>query len=604
MLIYRGKLNFGDYAVNEGITVMFPSGFQLGDLIYTFWQWTEMKDGRTKVKAFYNCVIDEATIISTGIKHLHFNNSDDTYYTFEASFSNGIDSLTLTIIGDDGYSGTANVSVVYQPDAPPSLFDSAPRLYIGKLTNFMQYAVDEMLLIVAPESMDKGNTICAFWQWTVNTNGDTKVNVDGVSTIQDVTWNDQEGESFKFTLGDGYYYKFDVRLYEVSKYLTYTMTGTNGESTGTLRLDLQGLEPSAPTRKKRAIVDHTTVVTNDSEEIVVCSLANSGTAVVDRILAVVLMAVAQVGIVASVVTMPASMGIWAAVIGWVVAIGGTVQVFNSSGEETSTTLFPGETMKRTSSGLAFSSDNDLHILLYRIKDLVLTVNTTTIEKTGNTTISLRDVLPGGKDAPEYKKLLPLKLPSDMSLHPYRVILIQGYGIDRPAKDLSDMQEKNIKNSLASYETSGSQPNWYGTMDDYYKTVIDASDNKDMFIYGDGHNLTLTLAPGQTIGDHVSILYIDLGEKKPKLPVLKFRHCTFVSGGRSPNSCSSDDDVVREITDNMSYKTFKYVAKNKWLVGISGVKDTKISYDPIEANCVYIVPDSFRPMQSLLDSSVA
>ena len=197
------------------------------------------------------------------------------------------------------------------------------------------------------------------------------------------------------------------------------MTGSGGESTGELTLDLRDLDPPATTRKKRAIVNHTTEVINDSKEIVVCSLANSGTAVVDKVLAVVSMAVAQVGIVASVVTLPPAVGIWAAVIGWVVAIGGTVQVFNASGEETSSTLFPGESMKRTSSGLAFTSDNDLHILLYRIKDRVLTVNTAKIEKTGDTTIWLKSVLPGGSGAPEYKQLLPLKLPSDMTLHQYR-----------------------------------------------------------------------------------------------------------------------------------------------------------------------------------------
>ena len=63
--------------------------------------------------------------------------------------------------------------------------------------------------------MDQGNAICAFWQWTETTTGDKKVNVGGTTTIQGVTWNGKEGESFHFTLGDGYYYRFDVTIDEV-----------------------------------------------------------------------------------------------------------------------------------------------------------------------------------------------------------------------------------------------------------------------------------------------------------------------------------------------------------------------------------------------------
>ncbi len=51
-----------------------------------------------------------------------------------------------------------------------------------------------------------------------------------------------------------------------------------------------------------------------------------------------------------------------------------------------------------------------------------------------------------------------------------------------------------------------------------------------------------------------------------------------------NKCSSDGDVVEEVKKNMSYKTFKYIKKYKWLEGIAGVDGTAMSYDPEEMNC--------------------
>ena len=88
---------------------------------------------------------------------------------------------------------------------------------------------------------------------------------------------------------------------------------------------------------------------------------------------------------------------------------------NASGEDISATLFPGDKMKRTSSGFAFSTDNDLNIMLRRIYNRKLAIHTATLSETGDTTIRLCDVLPGSWKAPQYKKLLPLTLSTYMKL---------------------------------------------------------------------------------------------------------------------------------------------------------------------------------------------
>ena len=104
---------------------------------------------------------------------------------------------------------------------------------------------------------------------------------------------------------------------------------------------------------------------------------------------------------------------------------------------------------RTFSGGITSSNNDLYLLLYRIQDHTLTVRTGVKEKTGDGTIYLTDVLPGGRHAPTYKELLPIHLGSNtMRLRPYRIFCFDGFGIPSDAKDLSNMNEENISNALA------------------------------------------------------------------------------------------------------------------------------------------------------------
>lgn len=283
MLIYRGKLSMYQYAVNEGITLIFPSELRLGDPVYICWQWTKTTTGATNKPAFYVNIIDETTVRSNTVSHLGFSGGD--YYSFEASFSDGIRNVAVTVKGGYNEKGTGTTSLVYQGSSPPTLFDSAPRIYVGKLTNWAPYAVDEMLVIVAPESMDEGKDICAFWQWTETGSGDPKWNVDDIATIKGVQWKDKKGESFHFFQGDNDYYRFDVTVDEWREQLTLTMKNPKGESTGDLIFDQQSLQISSVSRKKRSIWNHTTEVDNNSGEIVLCSLTNSGTTFWDKMLA-------------------------------------------------------------------------------------------------------------------------------------------------------------------------------------------------------------------------------------------------------------------------------------------------------------------------------
>ena len=41
MFIYNGKFNWGDQAVNETITVVFPASFAVNDPVSVFFQWSK-----------------------------------------------------------------------------------------------------------------------------------------------------------------------------------------------------------------------------------------------------------------------------------------------------------------------------------------------------------------------------------------------------------------------------------------------------------------------------------------------------------------------------------------------------------------------------------
>jgi hypothetical protein len=85
MYIYRGKLDFwlsnSKHATNEGITIMFPSEFRLGDPIYTCWQWSTSGNS-TNVPCWLTGTIDSVTTDDIGNKEIGFYYG--SYYRFGA----------------------------------------------------------------------------------------------------------------------------------------------------------------------------------------------------------------------------------------------------------------------------------------------------------------------------------------------------------------------------------------------------------------------------------------------------------------------------------------------------------------------------------------
>lgn len=261
-------------------------------------------------------------------------------------------------------------------------------------------------------------------------------------------------------------------------------------------------------------------------------------------------------------------------------------------------------MKRTSSGSAFPTNNDLHIMLRRLSNRELAVYTATLSETGDTTISLRDVLPGSSTAPEYKKLLPLNVSTDMSLKSYRIIVIEGLGSERKGKDMTTMKQKDVKNSFCVGNISSSYTKWFGTLDDYYQLVKNDSKSDPnryrMFDFSALHSLTITLGIGEEVGMNARLLTIDRGETESKVVVLKLKSCTFVPGGRPLYRTETESEILDKIKQDITYKVFKYTYSDSWLVGMNPSKRTPIEYSDEERNCVYLIVRGVCPFHHLVD----
>ena len=150
--------------------------------------------------------------------------------------------------------GTAtNTKLVFRPNSGRTIDPGVivPRIYLGKLSNYAPYSIDQTILVVIPgRTVGEGNTICAFWQWTVNLDGSRKGNADypawKMANVENVA------DSVSFTFTDGYLtFHATVSSKETAEqqHLTLVMTPPSGESTGSLILEPRDLRPSPSPRQ-------------------------------------------------------------------------------------------------------------------------------------------------------------------------------------------------------------------------------------------------------------------------------------------------------------------------------------------------------------------
>ncbi|KAK3291551.1 uncharacterized protein B0H64DRAFT_330401 [Chaetomium fimeti] len=97
-------------------------------------------------------------------------------------------------------------------------------VYVGKV-NWYDYAKDECITIVFPAGFAVNDPVCAYWQWTVDTNGNKKSNTTQLGLITSVTKTAIEyGVRFAFD-----YYAFEGVVSEGLNTLSLTMSNPSGD---------------------------------------------------------------------------------------------------------------------------------------------------------------------------------------------------------------------------------------------------------------------------------------------------------------------------------------------------------------------------------------
>ncbi|KAF0437535.1 hypothetical protein F8M41_004364 [Gigaspora margarita] len=222
MSIYRGKMNWYEYAINEEFTVTFLYGAHPNDPINLYWQWTKDAKGDIKGNVLYQTTITSVT--QTGIPgEVKFSCADNNYYKFDITSKQYGGLLSIVMRNPKGATSSEMILKKFYP--------SQPLTYVGKL-NWYEYAVNELFVVVLPNGLGEDLPVTAHWQWTKNAKGEPKVNHD-VNDKQNK--NNQDPNTFYF--GDGYY-TFNCTADDKNKTLAVTMRNPSGDSFETIILQL------------------------------------------------------------------------------------------------------------------------------------------------------------------------------------------------------------------------------------------------------------------------------------------------------------------------------------------------------------------------------
>ena len=234
MLVYRGKLNWFNYALNEGFTLIFPDPeFKVGVPAIAAWQWTENAQGAKNQNMFVQGVIDSVVISGSGERQIFFHQNQ--YYRFQAIFSNDMKSITAVMSNPSGYkSSPTTLNNVYDS---PLIAGILPRYFLGKM-NWLNYAIDEMFLVIIPRGSERNSDVLAYWQWTVNDKGEKKANRDFKDIIRSAEQS-SAGEIVVFGDDTATYYVFNGTIASDGNTFSVNMKNPGGAKAGPFVLALQ-----------------------------------------------------------------------------------------------------------------------------------------------------------------------------------------------------------------------------------------------------------------------------------------------------------------------------------------------------------------------------
>ncbi|PIL37650.1 hypothetical protein GSI_01344 [Ganoderma sinense ZZ0214-1] len=193
MFIYNGKFNWLDYASDETITVVFPSGFTLNDPVSAYWQWSEDAQGHKKADVANSGVIQSITTAAGGeYRRIHFSFG---YDTFDAEVTADRKTLFLTMRNPSGsVAGPTDLAAMH---VNPARVRSAT-VYTGRL-EWYSYAKNELTTLVVPYGVAEGAFFGLYHQWTVDAAGVEKANHPVNGVFQDVEYHADGTTTAKFS---------------------------------------------------------------------------------------------------------------------------------------------------------------------------------------------------------------------------------------------------------------------------------------------------------------------------------------------------------------------------------------------------------------------
>ncbi|KAF8636308.1 hypothetical protein AX17_003639 [Amanita inopinata Kibby_2008] len=336
MYIYRGKINWKGFAVNEPFTLIVPVAFISNAPISAYWLWTQSPEGRGITVAEHTHITTQPISDTETKVSFALGNS----FTFEATLPHDgmIETLSFAMSNKSGDVSSVNVSLSH------SYCEYLPqcRIYNGTFLQ-TESSRPELLFIVIPRDMEAGAEICAFWE-----SDESGVNDVEKSSIQKIT-DVQEimgGKTISFTQND--LYKFSIDLIEEEQRLQAKLEDAAGR-----QLDISLKQSQHPDMSIMA----TSAIVNDTGDTVFCLLTGSGSGDQSKVIAGAGMAIAVFGLIPFVLSAAgaaaASTVVSAIAAGLGVGIGtaGIYDAFSSPdyGPPVADILYSGESLSRATS---------------------------------------------------------------------------------------------------------------------------------------------------------------------------------------------------------------------------------------------------------------
>jgi hypothetical protein len=461
MLIYRGKIDYSKYAVNEEFTLILPTTIAIGEPVFAAWQWTETEEGDAKINTFETNVIDRVVMSSPkGFGFTYYN----SFYTFDIT-ENDVLPTDLTVTMKDTAAGNTTSSFSLQrysefiPVERGLPLPVYPRIYVGKMI-YGDFAQQEMFIIVVPDILENDADVYAFWQWTqLYEDNARKVNVNYKSKVSSAKPTD-DGRYFEFDVAGTYTLNVDV--HEDKDSLTVKLIGKTGINFNSFPLDLSLVDDS-PTgqRRKRALSDVTSLVSNDSDEAIYCWLRPSASPLTDQVLAGAGLLLASAGLIALLPEAPFVFGAVAAAVGFAAAAAGAKQAFHTGGDAVGHLLFPKDSFSRRSRGGLISSNNDLHILRVSVQNQNKQLVISTYEKMtiGEDTVWIKNIL---ADQSQFQTLITLTMPEPQTIQVQRMLVIPFLkpGPNFPELNPSGWDRSKVEGSMWTIDGDGNSK-WFG-----------------------------------------------------------------------------------------------------------------------------------------------